>query len=320
MNQKVRDAIIDAIQHRQDAGTSIMHNQQTLPLRAEFINLTPTPCPSSCFVDGGNAVLLATPDMCVQHIRVAAVCFAHQQCVQRVREDFYVLITNTGNDVFSVANFNMAFSCGPFDGKHEDLRQGSRPAQPERIGELVRRIAELELLARMSQNLSSASLLVLDGELEAQTVFEQPFLEQAMRSAGKRMLFLAGLSKTSRLLTNTGQSALAVLAQQGPPNAWLYAPAQQSKPATGVVKLHAKSNHVFRLDTERHADMQMVASQLATFATDAQLPGYPYGLIAADQLAKISVAEARVEQQAFMAVSEKSLKPFLAALDAHQYF
>jgi hypothetical protein len=94
---------------------------------------------------------------------------------------------------------------------------------------------------------------------------------------------------------------------------WAYAPPGQR---CGFVRLHARSQHVFRLDAAPDA-MLRAAALLASHAADAGFPGYPYGLVAADRLARVSRQESEQQKALFLATSGRELQAAIAGKDAH---
>lgn len=321
MDKKIRDEVLSRLQTKMARkGNTIILPTKQMPFSQDaFMPLEQPQDTPFIFVDGGNASLIDAPNFCVQHIRIAAVWFNGTTCTKRLREDFYAVITATDErPTYAVDLVNTDFTCGPFDGLHQDLRKGSHPASPGQIAQLVRRLLELDLAKRIATETTTKEILVIDGELEPQTAYEQVPLNALSQSC--TTVLLAGVSKSSRSRTDTGQSTLALLATHAPQGRWLYAPLQEKTPVTGFMRLHEKSDHVFRIDALQYPALKEIASALVPHAIDPLLWGYPYGLIAVDQLAKITNAEAMVEREALLSTSEEQLKPFLAALNAHDRF
>ncbi len=305
------------------SGTELFVSGRTLQLPNSFEELThDTETRRIAFVDGGNAVLLAGAGFCVQHIRVAVILQQEKRWL-RERYDAYVTITaQDARPTYAVELMNStipeAFSAPHIDGMRADLRDGAFGAKPERIGALVRRLAELHCALHCLKN-KKPDVLVLDGELDG-TSFEQEHLKQLHDLSATQGVHVVGLSKTSTSLTNKGHSGTALLLQKGPRQPWVMIPEQTTNPVTGFVKLHEKSKHVFRLDGCAAGDITFAAQALQKHANDPLLVGYPYGLIVADHTARVSQAEALVEQQSLLAQCTPEVQLLLSSTNAHEFF
>ena len=122
---------------------------------------------------------------------------------------------------------------------------------------------------------------------------------------------VVGLSKTTQLLTNSGDSAVAVLAGLGK-GRWYY----DSKSEISFVRLHEKSNYVFRMDVFDFRKIKEIAGMLARYATDPVFLGYPYGLVEADRFARVSNEEKEYLKTLFLAEAG-DLGRYLRSQDAH---
>ncbi len=111
------------------------------------------------------------------------------------------------------------------------------------------------------------------------------------------------LQKSITTLSDNGYSLSSVLTTNGPWYATLG--------SVTAVKLHARAWHVFLL---HHGNSQHVA-QLAHHSADSLFPGYPYGLILADKLARVSKEEAQALRTHAKAML-KDLTPIVAQAEA----
>ena len=150
-----------------------------------------------------------------------------------------------------------------------------------KAGELARRKAEL-LLAK--EVCSEADWVVLDGTLEEKLPEEKEILDNLPAN-------VCALAKSCSLITSKGRSATSRVSLVGPKNSrWSYFLDQERKRKTFFVRLNEKSNHVFRFET--FSDNDEIFEALAANSTDPVFTGYPYGLIYADQRARVSNQEA----------------------------
>ena len=166
---------------------------------------------------------------------------------------------------------------------------------------------ELRLATELAQE---SDLVVLDGMLSPSFTGE----EEALRALMGKGTPVCGLSKTTRLFTETGNSAAVVLGSKAPAGCWLYHIGEESY----LTQLHPASQHVFRLDLT--AQPVRVGVSLVEQANDPVFPGYPYGLIDADKLARISNQEAEYLKTSFIAKAGKDLKQlkkYMHTVNAH---
>ena len=153
-----------------------------------------------------------------------------------------------------------------------------------------------------------------DGDLHPTATHSKQYLDSLVRTATSRGIILCGLSKTTSVLTDTGNSAAAVLQRIAPAGMWLYQP-----PGSNIcfVKLHSKSGFVFRLDVMKTDHARIATFALASQAVDPIFLGYPYGLVEADQFAQVPGNEAAKLRLQVRAHGGKQLTAHLAALSAH---
>ena len=276
------------------SGDHIITPRGILSLQGTFVPLTPIS--SRCyFVDGGSGILVSSPDFCVAIVRTAGMVFYGGACTKRVQRTQIVTVRAIdGKPTFELETFPKS-SVVQIDGIHEDLRRGTHPCLPEDIISLHRRLQELQLALNLCQGckeidaINADDLLVLDGELQSQTSFEDKLLTEIMAIHS----YTVGVVKQTGSFTNTGSHANRVLLELGPQGRWLYT---QNDLPTGFARLHARSSHVFRIDGTNANVLLSAANALCYLSNDALLPGYPYGLIAVDNLAKVPTSELSVQR------------------------
>ncbi|MBI2572682.1 hypothetical protein HYV86_02390 [Candidatus Woesearchaeota archaeon] len=242
-----------------------------------FTPLTPTSS-TTTFIDGGEAQIINAGNFSISFIRVAAITFnGTQKSSQRI-EEFY-LFTNAktveGKVWYTATIFSdkeplinaqdlMVSSHDP------QLTSSSQRAPIEKITSMARRFAELSLATSIKEG-----IVVLDGTKDKTYPNEEKYLQQLSSN-------VCALAKTSTLFTKQGNNITMFLQEHGPQNCWFY-----STPQTNFVKLHPKSTHVFRFE-----GTILQANSLLSLSSDPIFLGYPYGLIVADKLARVSNNEA----------------------------
>ena len=265
------------------------------------------------FVDGGNTQLILSPQLSLDMIRVAAVVLAGDKYTTPLKLDFYLLTTlqqqNNAfffqSEIFFDEQMKQAHpaltaslltlpSLLHLDTEDPRLTTLQHRAPISLAGSLARRFTELLASEVMLSALAQDDILVLDGSLEALYPSEEKLLHQLAQHAQSACVSLLGLSKTSQLITQQGNSAANFLQTLAPFPCWLYIPQHQSVLQTSFVHLHQQSEHVFRLDSDPILSSDTLKAAVASLAADASDPvfyGYPYGLIKVDSTARVSHQE-----------------------------
>lgn len=262
----------------------------------QFLPLTLQPR-TLIFVDGGNAPLYESPEARIEYVRVAAVTYDGRERRAVDRREGAVTITHEGEQIRAVSD-ELAFD-ERFDATSDELRVGNDEVQLGTVANLCRFLIECRLAAEQE------GLVIRDGTLQGLNTHEERALAE--------LRDVAGLAKTTTLRTSSGMGATSAVLADAPAGAWCCTLDERS----ALVKLHARSAHVFRLDS---SDALGVADALAVLADDAAFPGYPYGLIEADRLARIGHQEARTLRTRLQAEAGAAWPGLAAqerALDAH---
>lgn len=311
--------ILERIAERtKDIGSAIVLPNATVPLNDScFRPILAQPAKRIAFVDGGNAEILKAPNFSLQFIRLYATVHEHDKRVSQVKKEFYALIVASGKEglAYDVETFGTDFAVQQsFAADDATLRTGMHLATPSAVADAVRTFAEFSLAQEICTTLNAGDVLVRDGDLMPTATHASTYLNELKRAATTRGVLLCGLSKTTTILTDSGNSAAAALQRIAPSGMWLYQPPGST---ISFVNLHLKSKHVFRLDVRRAEDARAIACMLASQATDPVFLGYPYGLIEADQFAQVPGNEAARLRLQVRAHGGTQLNNHLAALNAH---
>ena len=103
---------------------------------------------------------------------------------------------------------------------------------------------------------------------------------------------------------------MVLLNKMGGQGCWTY----HMENKTYFVKLHEKAKHVFRFEGNPE-----ILPHLMNNSRDALFLGYPYGLILADQLARVSNEEKNSLRMNFLLRKEnKEIMGYLNATNAHE--
>jgi hypothetical protein len=294
---------------------------ETLPFPpANFVPIKDVE-PSICmaFVDGGNQEMIGAPNFSVQMNRVYFNIFKGRERIlpnslPRKAEFYSATTANYRDD--GIFYDTSVFSLKPefedfvpdqllsFNSLDRTVTLGNQRADIQHVASIARRFAEWKLAEHViKKELKTGDMIVHDGSLQTSLTNEYKYLARAVEAAIDKGVIFAGISKTSTLFTTTGLSLLGAVqklaedyAMKGPwclpiakvanvlHNAFIY-----------VIKLHESARYVFRYEIYGEQAKRMseegfctVTSALASNSKDISFPGYPYGLIDADNFARVS--------------------------------
>ena len=277
------------------------------------------------FIDGGQAEIMAAGNLSVSFIRAVALVFKGMQKIQVVKREFFLLSSAlyTSGDIFyqgkifgdKIFGEKIIEEQDLFVSSHDSsLQQGWERASISKLANMARRFSELALASEVP-----ADIVVLDGTLDPGFTNEEKYLPQ--RNAQQKTTplsdvahgipqekIIGALAKSSSLFTSSGNSPVVLLnkLRQG---VWQY----HVNAATCFVKLHAAANHVFRFVGNRGALLYLVEH-----SQDAAFLGYPYGLILADRLARVSNEErTSLRLKLLLDQENKEIRDYLQTSNAH---
>ena len=307
------------------------------------------------FVDGGNLEVLHAPDFSVQLVRVCSVLFRNGErattraipskieflsvarAFPRDGEIFYSseLIPATGPS----AAFMPEAGGLVISSRDDQLSSGRFRVDISVVGAAARRFAEWLVLAGLvERELGKGDIAVRDGTLQTAVRNESGPASKAFSAALEKGVVLSALAKTSTLFTSSGISLLAAVEKLsrdgGRKGCWYYHPLVRNehpehRAEIFACRLHPSSKHVFRFEVLREqarrmgtAELGRVFSELAANSRDLSFPGYPYGLVDADELARVRRNEKEALKALFAsALAEKGswerVRSHLSAVDAH---
>ncbi len=236
-----------------------------------------------CFIDGGQAELLKGADFSLQFIRTAALIFEDNVKKDRKINEFFVFISmkedNYHTEIFPVKGKSVeGIKINSFDAT---IREGKERASISKIGGIIRRFAELELAGDVVDEVDA---VVLDGSLKCLVKGEEEKMNELLRKAEEKDTAVGGLAKTSKIIKD-GKSILRKLMETE--GEWYY----KIEGGESVVKLNKSSSYVFEFNINKEKFRENVLGMMAANSNDAVFPGYPYGMILVDRLARVSNEE-----------------------------
>ena len=307
-----------------------------------------------CFVDGGNTEILNTPGFVVHLTRVGYCIYEDtvkiDENVIPPSLDFFTIAfaEQRGGGIYYSVDVTPASERFQhllpdaedmlFDSFDRTLMDGLNRAPLTKVANMSRAFIEWRLAEELCRLvLGEGDLLVRDGSLQTSVTGESKYANKAYDEALRKGVLFSGLAKTSNLFTDSGMplfSAISILANRNELNAkrWYYHPivdikAPDHRAVMLAVKLHPRSKHVFRFEildsqADEMRDFNEVTGLLASNANDLTFPGYPYGLIEADRIARVRDEEIEpLRIQLLSALSGlgswSELEAFIHATDAH---
>lgn len=315
----------------------VFKNDKYKPVRFDKANFKEIPDKEAgrriAFVDGGNAELIKANNISLQFIRIACVVYGKNKRAKHAKKEFYLLAyakEENGKIFYDAEAFGedaAGINFKKIDSFDSTLRTGDHRIDISKVGEIYRRFAEIRFCGQMIDELSDGDIIVKDGDLECSITDEAEQMDALYKRAVEKGIVICGLAKTSSLLTNTGNSASAVIDSIGPESSWYYYPVAEIKDDNHkadicFVKLNDASKHVFRFEifSQQRQDMEDAICLLKNNSSDPVFLGYPYGLIEADRLGRVSNNDAEYLKTAFMAKAGKrfeKIRKYMASADSH---
>lgn len=293
------------------------------PLTKDEIKLSEPNQGRLIFIDGGNAPIFSTPSFDVSFIRVFGCLSDNNKIVERIKKEYY-LLTYTKDDCFECELYN--FSINNYDKNklnenivikrfkikfdEPSLRIGNQNIRIQKIPEAIRANEEMQFAIELNEKHNNISF-VLDGNLEDNQIFKKKNIQKLKEVCEKNNNKLSSLSKTCSLLTDSGKSIISAL-RKFMKHVSYYNIGKIDSNEVFIVKLHQRSNYLFRLDGDN------IISELIHNSIDPSFLGYPYGLIVADKFARITNKEIEyMKTKLFLKLKDKDLILQENSLNAH---
>lgn len=240
--------------------------------------------PHISFIDGGQGIMMSTPGNAIAIVKIALVEYNKLEIEKSTIFSCYIIAKADGEsfsfDIETIQDqIGMDYKEITHKFKTPIVHDGRQISAEESIGKL-RRLLEIKTASAVTK---SESLVVLDGHLESESVIEEKMLAEL-----KSKVLISGLTKKTNMLTTTGNSVQTIFGKNEG-----YFVTKTKEFILAFVRLHPKSQFVFKYEIAEKPgiDFGKIIGTLSAHSKDPIFPGYPYGLIKADQLARVSNQE-----------------------------
>ena len=244
------------------------------------------------FVDGGNTEIVKSANYSIQLVRVYYVVYSANKRIKSRRYQFFVLANAFDNKDrlnYKAQIFNNELGIDEndlvFDLYDETLRDGIHRANISKIGEATRRFAELKTAELLAGELGKEDIIVMDGSLQSSVTNEKKYFDRLYKKSLENGIVITGLSKTTTLLTEKGNSLTTTLDRMANKDEWYYHPVASiehpdHEAEMFFIKLNKKSRHVFRFEVykKNRFDINEIAA-LLRLNQDPVFLCYPYCLV-----------------------------------------
>lgn len=281
------------------------------------------------FIDGGNAEILKAPNFSLQLIRVYYSIY-QQKRINSKKQEFYILINavnQENNIIYKTQFFGLNKDELKFDSFDETIRQGKHRVSVSSVGNVIRRFIELETSKKIINELDKNDIILIDGDLKASITNEIDYLNELYEKAIEKNIIICAISKTSELFTEKGNALIPILNEISPEKEWYYYRLveinnKNHKVDIYIIKLNKSSKYTFKFEifNETKYNIDQILPIIKNNSTDPIFLGYPYGLIEADKLARISNKEKAYLKTIFLTKlgrNNEKIAQYLNTLNTH---
>jgi hypothetical protein len=261
----------------------------------QFASIPETDVPSASFIDGGNAVLFSTPTRAFGILKIAIITTEGLKRKDIQVHEYLVSVTRT-DGTYAVRSEPLANA----DPRVSACLEGEFPADvelPEMLFDTLRALAEYAV--------APEGITIHDGSLRT----TNKLLQQRCQPRDQAF----ALAKTTAVLTSMQRPLGMALLTRAPQGCWY----TQLTNGTYCVRLHDRAAHTFLLEGKQIS--LQVLHLLRAWSADMSFPGYPYPLILADQMARVTNNERDAWKMILKSDTQaaKILDDEMKAQDAH---
>lgn len=321
--KKILSELLGKLDIKNEDGLINKSGYSPLKLNAGGFNeIVPTQVLKTVFIDGGNQEVIGGNNFSLSLLKISRITMFDNKKVDQKTKKYYcltILSNKEGSLVFETSLFNEKAALiekYEIDSNEESITIKNKTAQPSTVCELIRRELELK---EVYESIMPESLIVLDGNFEAETEKQKEIIITIKEKAKKQGAHIVSVAKTNQLFTKNGLAAQVVLEKMTDKKIWyhkLYSPLKESDPKIYLTKLSKNSKHSFRTDILISGDDSFVFYNLSLNSKDPVFLGYPYGLIVADAQARVTNEEKESEKTRTLMLLGKKNSELLASFNS----
>lgn len=277
------------------------------------------------FVDGGNSLIIQTPTAELHKIRAAAVVMKGEKMARLNQKEGLLLVKAKVDDgkITYEASFLEPSLGGKETMKLPEVANSEKPLG--KAAEICRKLCELSIAKEALGELSGdAKFVVLDGTLETFGEQERTELRSLEETAAANNVLLGSVAKTCSLLADNGDSLISAAGKisNGKEGFIVVAEgrSERHRASIAVARLNKWAQHTFRVEVANNSSLLQLAEALVQQSNDLAFPGYPYGLVMADRMARVGNSETELLQAKTRATATGEMKAMLQsqkAMNAH---
>ncbi len=254
-----------------------------------FTELNPQALGTAYFVDGGLQEIFSLANQSFYLLRLSYVKFEDNT---RTEQKIFDTIVKTGG--ISPLQYQFLEPFQFFDDSPEEHFECFKECEAEAFVNQIRRIAELRLSTYLAKDMKKEELLVLDGSIYP-TGYDIKEIKTLIALSKEKQIALLGFSKNSLLKSQAGsiiREDILKFSRSLNLKRWVCKDIFSEdtlKISTSYAYLHPLSEFAFRVDHITNPITHL--ERLSTNSSDGTFPGYPYGLIMVDKLARVKNEE-----------------------------
>ncbi|GAG14957.1 unnamed protein product, partial [marine sediment metagenome] len=187
------------------------------------------------FIDGGSSEIIKSSNFSLNLIRVYYTIYQKNKRIASKKQDFYTFVytKDIDNELFYNVEFINNDEKDNIVPNNEDLllssldetiKQGIVRASISNMANVVRRFTELKTAINIINLLSNNDIIVLDGSLQCTFTNEKKYFDELYKKAIEKNIIVSGLSKTTTLMTDKGNSIANALNKFNQKGKWFYHP------------------------------------------------------------------------------------------------
>ncbi len=251
-------------------------------------------------VDGSNATIFKTTEICVMLVRIVGATLERAKYFSEFISFTYF---DKGKGTYILKHYHLR-GIDLFENYEEEYNPFSleytfkgKRANPYDISSILRKFGEWKMIKYINEKERNV-IILKDGGLHSTISKEVTLIKETIRSLNKSN-YLAGIVKENLLLTNNGRNlvydAEKYVNDKSSIGRWVFGPIakgmEEIHPAfLYIVKFHPEGR-AFRMDVPNNRQEIEFIDSIAKISNDPLVLGYPYVLIKADRESNIKPDE-----------------------------